>query len=293
LHRVHEASGGNPFYALELVRALQVRGGRIQPGRPLPVPETLEAILRQRLEVLPTRAREILAAAAALARPTEAILGDPLALEQAFEAGIIELSDGDVRFTHPLLASAAYTSIEPAERWLLHRRLAEAVSDPEERARHLALGAEEPSEEVANALGEAARHAAARGAPAAAAELAELAVRLTPATSEDRLRERKVEAAGCYLFAGDLARSAAILEPLADEVPAGSARADALLLLASSQQSFQRSLDLAERALVEAGDDDAHLAKINCYIGELLIVQGASDTALERARVGLACAECR
>jgi hypothetical protein len=44
---------------------------------------------------------------------------------------------------------------------------------------------------------------------------------------------------------------------------------------------------------VEAGDDDAHLAKINCYIGELLIVQGASDTALERARVGLACAECR
>lgn len=291
LHRVHEASGGNPFYALEVVRALQARGGRIQPGRPLPVPETLEAILRERLEVLPTRAREVLAAAAALARPTEEILGGSLALEQAFEAGIIELSDGEVRFTHPLLASAAYASIEPAERWGLHRRLAELVSDPEERARHLALGAEEPSEEVADALGEAARHAAARGAPAAAAELAELAVRLTPATAEDRLRERKVEAAGCYLFIGDLARSAAILEPLADEVPAGSARAEALLLLASSQQSFERSLDLAERALVEARDDDAQLAKINSYIGELLLVQGASEAALNRARVGLACAE--
>ena len=35
------------------------------------------------------------AAAAALARPTESILGDSLALEQAAEAGVIELADGD------------------------------------------------------------------------------------------------------------------------------------------------------------------------------------------------------
>ena len=291
LHRIHEASGGNPFYALELVRALQAAGGRIQPGRPLPVPQTLEAILRERLEVLPVRAREVLAAAAALARPTEAILGDSLALEQAVEAGIIEVSDGDVRFTHPLLASAAYMSIEAAERWRLHRRLAEVVSDPEERARHLALGAEEPNEQVADALDEAARHATARGAPAAAGELAELAVRLTPATAGERLRERRVEAARCHLFAGDLAKSAAILESLAEEVPTGGARADALLLLASSQQSFERSLELAERALIEARGDDARVAKIECYIGEILLVQGASEQALEHARAGLASAE--
>ena len=66
LRRVHEASGGNPFYTLELVRALQAGGGRIQPGRPLPVPQTLEAILRERLEALPIGVREVLAAAAAL-----------------------------------------------------------------------------------------------------------------------------------------------------------------------------------------------------------------------------------
>jgi predicted ATPase len=121
LHRVHEASGGNPFYALELVRALQSKAGRIQPGRPLPVPETLEAILRERLEGLPTSVRDVVAAAAALARPTEAILGDSLALEQAAEAGVIELADGEVRFSHPLLASAAYTSIGAVERRSLHR----------------------------------------------------------------------------------------------------------------------------------------------------------------------------
>jgi DNA-binding CsgD family transcriptional regulator len=291
LRRVHDASGGNPFYALELVRALQARGGRIQPGRPLPVPETLEAILRERLEALPMRAREVLAAAAALARPTESILGDSLSLEQALEAGVIELADGNVRFSHPLLASAAYTSIGAAERRSLHRRLAAAVTDPEERARHLALGAEESSEEVAGALDEAAREAAARGAPAAAAELAELAVRLTPTTARDRLRERRVEAAGYHLPAGDLAKSAAILERLAEEVPPGGARADALLLLASSQQSFERSLDLAERALVEAQGDDARVAKIECYIGEILLVQGAPEQALEHARAALASAE--
>ena len=37
LRRVHEASGGNPFYALELVRALPSSTGLI-PGDPLPVP---------------------------------------------------------------------------------------------------------------------------------------------------------------------------------------------------------------------------------------------------------------
>ena len=291
LRRVHEASGGNPFYALELVRALQARGGRIQPGRPLPVPQTLEAILRERLEALPTGAREVLAAAAALAQPTESLLDDAPALEQAAEEGIIELADGEIRFSHPLLASAAYTSVGPADRRRLHRRLAESVTDPEERARHLALGAEEPSEDVARSLDDAALEAAARGAPAAAAELAELAVRMTPATAGDRLRERRVEAARYHLPAGELAKSAAILERLAEEFPPGAARADALLLLASAQQSFERCLELATRALVEAHGDDVRLAKIECYIGEILVVQGASEQALEHARSALASAE--
>ena len=291
LHRVHEASGGNPFYALELVRALQVRGGGIEPGRPLPVPETLEAILRERLEALPKEVRDVVAAAAALARPTESILGDSLALEQAAEAGVIELTDGDVRFTHPLLASAAYTSIGAVERRRLHRRLAEAVTDPVEQARHLALGAGKPSEDVARALDEAARTAAARGAPEAAAELAELAVRLTPRTERDRLLQRKVEAARYHLPAGELARSATILERLSEEVPPGGARADTLLLLASAQQSFERCLELAASALDEAQGDDARIAKIECYIAELHSVQNALEQALEHARAGLAAAE--
>ena len=290
LARVHEASGGNPFYALELVRALQGSRGRIQPGHPLPVPPTLEAILRQRIDALPQDVREVLAEAAALRRPTESVLGWP-ALEQAVEAGLIEITDGEVHFTHPLLASAAYGSITAAGRRRLHRRLAGVVSDPEERARHLALGAVGPSQQVADALDEAAREAASRGAPAAAAELAELAVRLTPAAQRGRLLERRAEAAALHLPAGELGSAASILERLVDELPPGAARADAFVLLASSQQSFERCLPLAMAALADARGDDARVAKIECYIGELLMIQGASEQALEHARAALAAAE--
>ena len=173
----------------------------------------------------------------------------------------------------------------------MHRRLAEAVSDPEERARHLALGAEEPSEEVARALDEAAREAAARGAPAAAAELAELAVRLTPRPNGIGCCERRLEAATYHLPAGDLAKSAAILERLADEVPPGDARADALLLLASAQQSFERCLELATNALDEAQGDDARIARIQCYIAEIHSVRCELEQALEHARAALVAAE--
>lgn len=291
LRRVHEASGGNPFYALELVRALESSGGWTRPGHPLPVPETLEAILHERIDALPPGVRQVLAAAAALRRPTESMLGDWPALEQAVEAGLIELTNDGVSFTHPLLASAAYGSITAAERRRLHRRLAEVVSDPEERARHLALGAEGPDKEVADALEDAARQAAGRGAPAAAAELAELAVRLTPTSERGRLLERRVDLAGYHLPAGELDTAASMLEQLVEELSHGGARADALVLLASAQQSFERCLELAQGALDDARGDDARVAKIECYIGEILLVQGSSDEALEHARAALEPAE--
>ena len=68
-----------------------------------------------------------------------------------------------------------------------------------------------------------------------------------------------------------------MLEALVEELPPGGARADALLLLASAQQSFERCLELAESALEDAEGDDARIAKIECYVGEILLVQGAPD----------------
>ena len=55
LLRLHEASGGNPFYALELARALGAEGAVRDPTLPLPVPERLEELVSARLAGLHRR----------------------------------------------------------------------------------------------------------------------------------------------------------------------------------------------------------------------------------------------
>ena len=45
LLRIWETSGGNPFFALELARALAQRDGRVDPGEALPIPASLAWLL--------------------------------------------------------------------------------------------------------------------------------------------------------------------------------------------------------------------------------------------------------
>ena len=52
LLRIHERSGGNPFFALELARVLDAD---FDAAHPLPVPETLEGLVRGRIAALPSR----------------------------------------------------------------------------------------------------------------------------------------------------------------------------------------------------------------------------------------------
>ena len=54
----------------------------------------------------------------------------------------------------------------------IHRRLGDCASDPEERARHLALGVDLPDDAAAAVVEGGARTAFARGSPSAAADLA-------------------------------------------------------------------------------------------------------------------------
>src|SRR4051812_32979812 len=55
LLRIHEQSGGNPFFALEIAGALVEGGDSIEPMR---VPETLEELLRFRISSLPKPTEE-------------------------------------------------------------------------------------------------------------------------------------------------------------------------------------------------------------------------------------------
>src|SRR5919204_711759 len=153
LHRIHELSGGNPFFALELARAPE----RVEPGRGLP--PTLDVLVQGRIGTLPEEARRALLAASALSEPTvelvERVAGRH-ALAPAEAAHVVLVERGHVHFEHPLVASAAYAAAEPAERREVHRALAGLWAEPEERARHLAASATGPDEEIAAALAEEA-----------------------------------------------------------------------------------------------------------------------------------------
>jgi DNA-binding CsgD family transcriptional regulator len=205
LVRLHKATAGSPLFALEIGRRLADLGP-LPAGEPLPVPVRVEELARDRITALPTRTREILLAAAALGDPSvdalRAAVGHPVDadLEPAAIAGIATLVQSRVRFEHPLFAAAVYASAPASERRRLHRRLADVVAHPEERARHLALAATSRDEAVATAVHHAARTVAQRGAPAAAVDLVELALALGDGAPE-------AEAARIYDLADYLARS--------------------------------------------------------------------------------------
>jgi DNA-binding CsgD family transcriptional regulator len=216
LVRIHEASAGNPLFALEVGRVL-AETGVPPPGEPLPVPTDVRELVRRRIAGLPPATREVLLAAAALGSPREevikAVLGRSIVadLEPAELQQIAGLERGAVVFAHPLFAGAVYGSATTAERRALHRRLADALDDPETRARHLALAVEGRDEEAAAVAHAAATRAAARGAPAAAAELVDLSLRLTePGSDAEPLRI--LDAVRYLHLAGESGRARRVLE---------------------------------------------------------------------------------
>ena len=276
LGRIEQASGGNPFYALEIARAL---GGSVRPrsGAALPIPEDVRALVGRRLRRLPASTRSQLFELSALGRPTIQLV-DEAALEPAVAAGVVSVRpDGRVEFSHPLFAGAVYERASRGRRRELHRGLADRSVDPEERARHLALAAEGPSEEIAAALDRGAEHAYRRGAPEAAGELAEQAMRLTLPDMTGARWERCLTAASHHNRAGDTDRA----RGLAEEIVAGSApapiRARALCLLAEDRMTRTpgESIALLEEALQCCGDDLALAAHVEADLG--LVAGAVSD----------------
>jgi DNA-binding CsgD family transcriptional regulator len=252
--RIAAATRGNPFYALEVARE-QTRASATLDAT-LPVPDEVSALVAARVRRLPRSTRDALLVAAALPNPRLALLDRP-ALDPAVKAGLIEVGSTDVAFAHPLFAAAVYGSASMHERRELHRRLAPLVDDPEERARHLAFGSEDPSEEIARELEIAADRSVARGAPDAAAELLELAVRMTPADSGQR-PVRELLAAECHFHAGDHTRARSLCEQVLAGTPARLVHGRALQLLGEIRyhdSSFREAIPLFEEALTFLEDD--------------------------------------
>ncbi|BFU45304.1 ATP-binding protein [Krasilnikovia sp. MM14-A1004] len=264
LLRLAGASAGNPLFALELARTV-ARAGWPDPTARLPVPTTVTGAVAATVAGMPEQSRETLLIAAALRHPTTAMIRAALelpgsvtpGLAAAEESGMVEVRDGRVGFTHPLYASAVYSSAATERRRAVHARLAGVVTDLDQRAWHLALAGDGPDAGVATVLAEAARQTQARGAPAMAAELWRLAVhRTTP--GDPRASEWAVSGAECLFSAGDADGARDVLDRAVAELPAGHARARALLWLGSIlfyQGSPRDAVAALRRAIPEAVGD--------------------------------------
>jgi len=238
LQRLASTSAGNPFVAIQIAQLLIARGAHVPPGEPLPVPEDGRAVIQARIDGLSQASRDFLYVCALSPRATvdlvSAVIGARrvrAGLREAIDAGIIRLEGAQFVWSHPLLRAAVYESMAPKTRRALHRRLAAAVEDPEERGRHLALGADGLDRSVAPALDAAARHARSRGAPAAAAELLELARQLTVTGDVRAMHRRTLKASEYHFEAGDVARARQLLDELVATSPGGLLRAEALVRL--------------------------------------------------------------
>jgi DNA-binding CsgD family transcriptional regulator len=266
LLRLHETSGGNPLFALEL--AARTRADVLPALHDtLDVPDSLRRLVLGRAAVLPRGPRDVLLVSSLSAEPVLPVIcaaaRDPATahadLEVGIEAGLLATADGGVVFVHPLIRSVVAREASAADRRAAHRRLSAVVRGPEARARHLAMGAEGPDEAVAFELESAARMAAYRGACGTSGELAELAVALTPLAELESGLRRVVLAAEQRFEASDPPRACSLLEGIIDTVQAGLARAELLRRLARYRAfcggptaAWAASLG---RALDEARDD--------------------------------------
>jgi DNA-binding CsgD family transcriptional regulator len=260
LELVHELSGGNPMYALELARSTDLNRDRLATAR-TSARQTLDRALSARLVATPPATRRVVQIAAALgpASPERlhAACGEPAVagLNDAIERGLLALDDSLlVRCSHPLLGSVALGDMEPEERRTVHRHLADVVSDPDERARHVALATIERDVAAAAEVEDAANRAGRRGAPALAAELAAHSLRLTPVDDRPALARRAVAEILHRAAAGETGRATAMLDAIVAGLPPGPERFAALALRVGID--FGSAEEVLARADEEAEADE-------------------------------------
>ncbi len=265
LLRIHEVSGGNPFYAIQLAQAFAAVGARRLAGDALPVPHDLEELVGGRLGAVTPGAQRMLLFLAALPRPTVPALARVVEepglldaqLDEAMAAGIVEFEGAALRFSHPLLGAIHEARALPSRRQAVQARIAEEAGDPGLRAYHLARAAPDPDEGVAADLDLAASNATGRGAGDQALTLLELALAATPVGDATAIHRRTLAVAEAAFEAGDAERARELLDRMRESLPAGPDRAEVLLRLGviAQTEDFERSVGLLRAAEREAGDD--------------------------------------
>ena len=258
--KICEISGGNPLFALELARAVPPDTARIADA----LPRTLAAMVSRRVGVQDETTAALLLATACAAAPTVESIGAATdmsttrvveLLESMEDQRIVTLDGNRVRFTHPLFATGVYTNAASSHRRAMHRTLATLAERPEVRARHLALAATTADADALSALDAAAEATVAQGAPAVAAELVELAVKLGGDSAARRIRAGEL-----HFRAGSLVAARTHLQKALNDAPHGVLRCLSLMWLGAVKaydDDMVGAVEAMSEAVDEAGDDAA------------------------------------
>ena len=196
-----EASGGNAFLLVELVRGLREQGANPTAKAAAAVaeisPDSVGRSVAARLRALGPDASSLARALAILDHDAPLSLAAELAgidldvavpaSDALVRAGLLA-AEMPPRFAHPLLRGAVDAELAPAERARLHQRAASLLrqrGEPAERvAAHLIHTDPGADAEVARVLADAGRGAQRRGEPQTAERLLRRALEEAPATSE-------------------------------------------------------------------------------------------------------------
>ena len=225
-----EMSAGNPMFALELARAPSSDRMSRATSR------SLRSAISTRLAGTPPATRELVRTVAALAVASPQLLDEApwltdasASLADAIGRQLLTIDASMVvRCAHPLLGSVALGEMEPAARRHLHARLLGLVTDPDERARHLALAQVERDPVASAELERAAQRIGRRGAPSLAADFAAHSVRLTVLDDIPALVRRSVSEVLHRAAAGETGRAIAMVDAVIAELPLGPDRVAAL-----------------------------------------------------------------
>jgi tetratricopeptide (TPR) repeat protein len=147
--RLYERTGGNPFFMEEMAEALLEEGAvRVEQGRAvlagtldaLELPDTVQAVIRSRVDRVDAGAREVLRVASVIGRDFgRALLQRSLAdasglagaLETLKEASLVQqtrvVPDPLYRFKHVLTQEVVYSSLLEHQRRELHGRVGAAI----------------------------------------------------------------------------------------------------------------------------------------------------------------------
>jgi class 3 adenylate cyclase/tetratricopeptide (TPR) repeat protein len=139
--RVVERSGGNPFFALELIRGIGERGIGGKGNTADVLPDTVHAAVLARLDLLTSRERDVVQAASVAGRAfrvatLQAVLKDlssaeiVRALDGLMTRHLVAQASGDAfTFQHALIRDVAYGTLSRLERVRMHSRIAIWLED--------------------------------------------------------------------------------------------------------------------------------------------------------------------